>query len=82
MVTELEMAESQVAAYYELWENRTGNLIAEFDSRGEALRYVRGALVLGGVGDVLAWSLHRSDEPAPRAYGSALCALAESQDSA
>lgn len=76
------MAESKVAAYYELWENRTGNLIAEFDSQAEALHYVREAIALGAVGDVLVWSLHRSDEPAPLAYGSTLCALAEEQDSA
>jgi hypothetical protein len=71
-----------VAAYYELWENRTGNLIAEFESQADALRYVREALASGNVGDVLAWSLHRNDEPVPLAYGSALCALAEEQDSA
>jgi len=63
--------------YYELWENRSGNLIAEFDTEDEALRFVRDTVKGGDLAAVLYWSLHRSDEATPIAYGTALNALAD-----
>ena len=72
------MAElSTAVVYYELWENRGGNLIAEFDSAEEALRFVRDTVKGGGLADVLSWSLHRSDAAPPVAYGKALFALVD-----
>ena len=68
------MAES--SPYYELWENQSGNLLADFDTVEAALRFVRGALKEGGRVEVLSWSLHRSDMATPVAYGKALRALA------
>ena len=65
--------------YYELWENRSGNLLAEFDSEAEALRFVRDTVTGGDFATVLSWSLHRSDEPTPIAYGTALYALVDKQ---
>ena len=67
------------APYFELWENRSGNLLAEFDTEEEALGYVRTAAKDLGMPNVLSWSLHRSDSPASIAYGKALYALAERQ---
>jgi len=76
--------------YYELWENRSGNLLAEFDTEDEALRFVRDTEdeALRFVRDrlkgddfaaVLSWSLHRSDQAVPMAYGKALHALVDKQ---
>lgn len=73
------MANVAVAAsspYFELWENRSGNLIADFDTEEEALQFVRDAAAEGCLPDLLSWSLHRSDAAAPIAYGKALYALA------
>ncbi len=63
------------AVYYELWENRSGNLIAEFDTEDDALQFVRDAVMSGDLAAVQSWSLHRSDETTALAYGAALYAL-------
>jgi hypothetical protein len=63
--------------YYELWENRSGNLIAEFDAEDEALQFVRDTIRAAGVAAILTWSLHRSDAAAPIAHGTALYALVD-----
>ncbi len=63
--------------YYQLWENRSGNLIAEFDTKDEALWFVRDTVKAGNLATVLTWSLHRSDETAPIAYGEVLYALVD-----
>jgi hypothetical protein len=65
------------AVYYELWENRSGNLLAEFDSEDEALQFVRDTVKGGDLATVLSWSLHRSDTATPIAYGTALYALVD-----
>jgi hypothetical protein len=65
------------SVYYELWENRSGNLLAEFDTEDEALRFVRDRLKGGDFAAVLSWSLHRSNQAVPIAYGKALYALVD-----
>jgi hypothetical protein len=60
---------------FELWENRSANIIAEFATQDEALDFVRDTIRGGGVADVLSWSLHRSDAAEPLAYGKALISL-------
>ncbi len=65
------------SVYYEMWENRSGNLISEFDTEDEALRFVRDTVKAGGLAAVLTWSLHRSEAATPIAYGTALYALVD-----
>ncbi len=61
--------------YYDLWENRSGNLIAEFNSEDEALKFVRDTFTSGDLTAILSWSLHRSDTATAVAYGKTLSAL-------
>jgi hypothetical protein len=65
------------AVYYEVWENRSGNLLAEFDTEAEALQFVRDAVTAGDLVAMLSWSLHRSDTATPVAHGTALYALVD-----
>ena len=63
---------------YEIFNMRSANMVDCFDTRDEALRFVREVLDEGCVEDVKGWSLGSLDEPGHAISGDALveCARA------
>lgn len=67
---------------YEVWDNKTGNVIDEFEDEASALAFVRATVALRGVAAVLNWSLDGPDRSAPPIFGQALLARAQARASA
>jgi hypothetical protein len=67
---------------YEIWNNKTGNVIDEFDDEASALAFVRETVALRGVTAVADWSLDGPDRTLPPLYGRALLARAQVRISA
>ena len=55
----------------ELWNDKTGNAIDDFDTEGEALAFVRETISLRGERAIATWALDVSDD-APMIRGSEL----------
>ena len=47
---------------YELWNRESANMVAEFDSEGEALEFVREMVEAHGPGVVSVWALAYEDQ--------------------